>query len=258
MSRILARVVDGLAGPGSVRPRLPTLFEPGLDIATGPEDGANKADDLGSEPASAASSPAARLNVPPIPADPAPELPPVARTLPGIRQPAVKHGPPAGPSLSSLIEPVRQPVLAGPHRLAEAGPAHPVRPQPAHPVRPQPALPTPASLAEPPAPRPRPLDSVADTKRRITPLDQAPLLTGRREPVPSYQPDTSLAPAPRRSAARQASGVASDEPTIHIAIGRVEIRADRAAAPQPEHPASRRRPAAPDLSEYLQRRGRPR
>ena len=37
MSRILARALGGGAGPDPVRPRLPTRFEPGLEMASAPE-----------------------------------------------------------------------------------------------------------------------------------------------------------------------------------------------------------------------------
>lgn len=48
---------------------------------------------------------------------------------------------------------------------------------------------------------------------------------------------------------------AAAEPVVRISIGRVEIRADRADAPRPPRPASRPRPPALDLAEYLRRRG---
>jgi len=37
MSRILARVLGDPGGPASIRPRLPMMFEPGLDLAPGPD-----------------------------------------------------------------------------------------------------------------------------------------------------------------------------------------------------------------------------
>jgi hypothetical protein len=265
MSRVLARVLDTPAGPGSVRPRLPTLFEPGLDIATGPEDGATGRDDVVRELVPAASQPTpARLNMPSGPADPAGELPSVALIVPFREQPAAEPRSPAWPSPSaltaggSLASGPPWPVTAGPGRPEDAGPVRPVPPQPAHPVRPELTLPEPMYLAGQAAPRPWPLGGGANAIMPTTPADQAPPPARSERVRARYQPDADPAPAPRRSPAQHAHGTAAAEPTVHIAIGRVEIRADHAPPPQPERPVRRHRPAGPDLSEYLQRRGRPR
>jgi hypothetical protein len=76
-------------------------------------------------------------------------------------------------------------------------------------------------------------------------------------PAPGWQlPDPRLAPALRRTGPRNAHRLAEAEPTVHITIGQVEIRADRGAAARPARPAGKPRRVAPELSEYLQQRGR--
>src|SRR5262245_35952947 len=46
MSQVLARVLGGLPDQGSVRPRLPAMFEPGLDILTNTDVDPAEADDV--------------------------------------------------------------------------------------------------------------------------------------------------------------------------------------------------------------------
>lgn len=255
MSRVLARVLDTPAGPGGVRPRLPTLFEPGLEIASGPEDGAAWPDDAVPGPVPAADAQAARPSAPPNPADPAREPPSAALTVLRPRRPAAEPGPPTSPLPSPLTEPAGRPTAADPRRTEDMTPVHSVGPQPAHPVRPEPVLPAPPSPAGPAASPLRPPGGTATAIMPMMTVDRRPP-PAQREPVrPRHQPDAG--PAPLWSTARQDHDTAVAEPTVRIEIGRVEISAGRAAPPQPERPASRRRPAAPDLSEYLQRRRRP-
>jgi hypothetical protein len=250
MSRVLTRVLRGLPEEGSVRPRLPALFEPGLDILTQTDVVPAEGDDVAPPPVLSAGPAAMALYALPPTARPAPEPPLVASALPGIGEPALEQDAPPKSPQSSPLDPILPPVR-GPRRPEDASAPRLVRPEPAparraprQPVRREPALPTPASVAEPRAfRRQRPDDAAAITP--MTPADQPPPM--RREPGRRRQEPYTSHAAP----ARQVADVANAEPTVHITIGQVEIRAER--TPQPARPA-RRRQAAPDLSEYLQRR----
>ena len=250
MSRILSRALGDPAGPDAVRPRLPTMFEPGLDLAGEPGPGATAGlDDVAAEPVRGAGALATHPDMPRNLADPAPGPRLVLHDSPRARQSAVEHKPTLAPSPSPRIEPDRGPVPAG---LPPAGDAWL-----AHPVRPRQVLPPLASSAGPAAPRSRPAGSAARAIVPILPPGPAPALAPSEPARPRQLPDASPAPAPRRSAARQASGAAHAEPTVHISIGRVEIRASQAAAQQ-QRRASRPRLPSPDLADYLRQRGRQR
>jgi hypothetical protein len=257
MSRILARALGDPAGPDAVRPRLPTMFEPGLDLAGEPGPGATgepgpgataAMGDIAAEAVRGAGVLATHPGMPRNLADPALGPPLVPHDSPRARQPAVADEPTLAPSPSPRIEPDRGPVPAG---LPPTGDA-----RLEHPVRPHQTLPPLASSAEPAAPRSRPAGSAAHAIVPILPPGPAPALTPREPTRPRQRPDAS--PAPRRFAARQASGAAPAEPTVHISIGRVEIRASQAAAQQQQRRASRPRPPSPDLADYLRQRGRQR
>jgi hypothetical protein len=227
------------------------LFEPGLDLAAGREARQDRAAD----------APSADAEPTETAADLASKPPPVASDLPTLGRPHAGHGPsdaghgpsdapsPAWPAESGQADLVRLTTLGGPQPPESAAPAPPGRPRPPHPVFPGSAL-RPRSFAAEPAVPPRPAHSAAEAILPVPPTGQEP--AAPRAPARlRHPPDGNPAAASRRSAAREARA----EPVVHISIGRVEIRADRAAAPRPERQASRLRPAAPDLSEYLQRRG---
>ena len=278
MSRILARVLGVHAGPEPVRPRLPSLFEPGLDMVTGPglpagEPEAAEPETAGREtagretagretagretagretagretagretvrqldiaaPGPAAGglsggdvamrdiSPAARPNDPLEPVRSVPEPPSARPGSPGMR-PAPGHQPPSVP---------------------------PPVPRPGHPVRPASALPR---LAEPPAPQPRLPGSTAGPVAPVRPADRAPAAAAHREPTRRRQlPELSPAPggrpgwpAPRRAVPRPVQDPAGAEPAVHITIGQVEIRADRAAEPPGRTPGAPAPPGGP-------------
>jgi hypothetical protein len=286
MSRILARVLGGSAGPDPVLPRLPTRFEPGLEMATGPALTADEPQAVGPadlEPFAPAgdrvvraASPAARLNDPlagrgswpaPPPAGPPPAVPasgPGGPGSPGGR-PGPGHQPggasPSGPAAGTA----GRAGLAEPSRPEEAGSPRPGHQRPAYLVRSASDVP---ELAEPPASQPHPPGRTAGPAGPDRPADPAPMAAARGEltgqprwpepsPVPGGRPGRA---APRR-AARPVQGPAEAEPVVHITIGQVEIRADRAAAggqAPAARPAARARRVAPELSEYLQRRGKQR
>jgi hypothetical protein len=286
MSRILARALGGPAGPDPVRPRLPTRFEPGLEMASAPELVAGEPEAGGREdlePSGPAAGdraggvigPAGRSE-PREPADPRAGSPlagpgsPVVRPGPGHQS---RGGPasvlPAGPgggsgsggpgggSGSGGLDgragsggPGGGAGTGGLDRPQDGDPRRRERSAPAYPVRPAPAIP---ELAEPPAPP----GSAAGSIAPVWPADQLPaaaMSTGPARPDPGAGPGW----AAQRRAARPGPGHAAAEPAVHITIGQVEIRADRAAGEPGRtaaRPGGRARRVAPDLSEYLQRRG---
>lgn len=255
MSRILGRVLGDPAGPDLVRPRLPMLFEPGLGVAAEP-------DDIAMEAVHPDGSPSGPADGPQAPAGPAAGPPAVPGHMTGGWPPAAAGTPRPVPSRPSPAEPARVPGPAGSYLPEDAATAHPGRPRQAHPVRPEPAFPPAPSPAPPPAAGPRPAAPGTN-----------PVMPGERPglaPMAALLPMAALAapahparraaenPAAGHLAAGEARGAPDAEPVVHISIGRVEIRADRAAPPPAERRASRPRPVAPDLSEYLKRRGRPR
>jgi hypothetical protein len=255
MSRILARALGEAAGPGPVRARLPMLFEPGLDLAADQEE---------ITAVRAGSTPSAGPQPTQTPTVPVAQPPPVPPDLPMSPSPAAEHGPLAAPAPSWPAGfrppvPVRPPAPARPKPPEDAAAAQPGRPWQAHPIRPELSGSTPPAVTGPQAPRLHPPDTVARAIRPAPPTGQAPGTAAHRVPVhPRPLPDGSPAAAARPPAGREARRTANAEPVVHISIGRVEIRADRAAARPPERQTGRPRSAAPDLSEYLQRRGRPR
>ena len=265
MSRILARVLGGPAGPDPILPRLPTRFEPGLEMTTAPEPLAYEPEAAGPEdlePSGPAAgdravgtiSAAGRLSARQEPTDPAAGPPAAGPSSPGVR-PVPGDQPPSGSAPVLPAGSGGRPGAAGPARRRDEGPPRPDRPWPAYPVRPAAAIP---ELAEPPAPALGPPESAADRVAPVRPADQAPTAAVRPEPAsPRRRPDPGAGPgwaAPRR-AARPVQGQAEAEPAVHITIGQVEIRAAAGSRPPAARPAAKPRRVAPDLSEYLQRRG---
>jgi hypothetical protein len=308
MSRILGRALGGPAGPDPVRPRLPTRFEPGLEMASAPElvagePGAGGREDLepsgpaAGERAGGVIGPAGRSE-PREPADPAAGSPlagpgsgsSAGRPVPGL--PAgpggrtgtagqdgeaasgglggwagsggldgqagsggtgggVASGRTGGGVAVGGLE--GWPGTAGLVRTPDAGLRRRERPERAYPVRPASAIP---ELAEPPAPPDGAAGPVRPAgQRSAAAMNAAAMSTGPARPDPGEEPGW----AAQRRAARPGPGHAAAEPAVHITIGQVEIRADRAAAGEPgrlaARPGGRARRVAPDLSEYLQRRG---
>ena len=294
MSRILARALGGPAGPDPVRPRLPTRFEPGLEMASAPELVAGQPEADGGEDlelsgpaagdrAGGVIGPAGRWSEPREPADPRAGSPlagpgsPAGRPGPGHQPrggpaPVLPAGPgggsggPDGSAGSGRLDggagsdgpgggagsdgPGGGAGTGGLARPQDADPRRRERSAPAYPVRPAPAIP---ELAEPPAPA----GSAAGSVAPVWPADQLPAAAMSTGPARS-DPGEGPGWAAQRRAARPGPVHAAAEPAVHITIGQVEIRADRAAG-EPGRPAARpggrARRVAPDLSEYLQRRG---
>ena len=230
------------------------LFEPGLGVAAGP-------DDITMEAAHPDGSPSVPADGTQPPAGPA-SGPPAAPGQPtGGWPPAAAGTPLPVPSWPSPAEPARAPGPAGSYlpedaaigrsRPPAAGASGPPRAR--APARASPAAggwPAPGGSlgTNPVRPGPRP---------GLAPM--AALLPMAAPAAPAYPARPAAeSPAAGHLAAGEARGAPDAEPVVHISIGRVEIRADRAAPPPAERRASRPRPAAPDLSEYLKRRGRPR
>lgn len=275
MSRILARVLGDPGGPAPVRPKLPMMFEPGLDLVPGPamltpgsegrsDVGAPSAGDPGTDGsgtggrgsgadapgvgADAGASNAAAADTPAHPRSwPAVPSHPVRIRVPG-HQPAWR---------SARDDPMRSPHAAadpattwsgdGPAAEVDAagsGPARPVRRHPGWLAGTQ----VPGELA---GGSPAGEADVAGSPS----MPRAELAAGHAVAAPparqSEPPDpATIAPARERRAVRTAAA----EPVVRISIGRVEIRSGRADAPGPVRPVARPRQPGVELSEYLRRR----
>jgi hypothetical protein len=270
VSRLLARVLAA-SGPTPVRPRLPTLFEPGLDLVSGPdreESTTSEADKSDTPaPAPAVVRPeylvAAELAGEPrsiwrnIPNDPWSPPPPTPYPMPGESRAGDSVIPEA--SAASARRAARAPAgmsgSAVPARITGTARARPDPGFPAYSVRPadpaglppaDPHAPGTADVALAPLAAPSsPGDAPAIPARGPAWVLAGPVI----QPLPLHD-RPAVAARPRRDAGRD-----SAEPTVRISIGRVEIRADRAEAPRPRRPAPRPRQPALDLAEYLRRRG---
>ena len=286
MSRILARATGAWGGQPTLRPRLPLLFEPGLDVRAPGDDG---------EPAAEWAA-ASAWDGPPGTADAEPDSEGAAGGTPadqGAADPGA-FGPgwpdgdgsgqerqaAAGRAARSAMTPRNPARPAGSPRLRDvsgigAGAVPAAGSAPAAVTRPDAARPARAARFQPASHRPagqgpRPGDDQAAAGpdgRRSYPVRPVPHGDGPG-PAPAAL-DLPHAPAwpawpagPAAAAMSAAAPGLSAAPVVRIEIGRVEIRAEPApprpaAASQSGRPASRRRPA-PDLAEYLKRRdGRP-
>jgi hypothetical protein len=235
--------VDRLLGqrdPAALRPRLPSLFEPGLELreplpaGSEPTPASTATDESAPgpvlEPVPAAHPVRARPVDPPIEAVPAP---------PAVPQvPAATGGRPAPPA--AAVEPpraaARAPRQAGrPDRSAAAG---------------SPQAPPSARLrsSAPPAPAG---SSGRAVDRRIIPARPLDGSSGAPPPPQSRSPDAS-SPARRDRSSRRPP--VDEEPTVQIAIGRIEIR----ATALPATPPRRARTPLPTLGldDYLRERER--
>jgi hypothetical protein len=285
VSRILARATGAWAGQPTLRPRLPLIFEPGLDVRATAGDG---------ESAAEWASTSAWVGPPGTAEAAGGTLADQDAAGPGAPGSAWADGDGPGPERQMAADRAARPAMAprdlarpaGSPRLGDmaatgagagvpaTGPARAAVtwPDAAHPASAasfQPAGRRPASQ------RPRPGDDQAAVgpggRRRSYPVRLVPhedepgpgpapvVVDLPHAPASADMPAASAWPAAAMSAATPGLSAA---PVVRIEIGRVEIRAEPAparpaAASQPGRPASRRRPA-PDLAEYLKRRdGRP-
>jgi hypothetical protein len=252
----------------AVRPRLPSRFE-----KAGPEPQEFNLETI-------AESPAPREPVAPRGAEPShPPRPTIAR---GDSSPPPAAISPQAPRLDAPAPPSSMAVSQAEPARAEARPQAPAVPQAerlaARPLEatavPQAerlaARPLEATGVAPPAPplridapssvvdpiagsdAPKPEARPTTTAKLFTPAPtEAPLALATARPAP----DKPAQPAPRTGAERRAATLLPEETTVHVSIGRIEVRA---AQPSPE---SKRRepPRSPvmSLEDYLQsRRGR--
>jgi hypothetical protein len=236
----------------AVRPRLPSRFE-----KAGPEPQEFNLETI-------AEFPAPREPVAPREAEPShPPSPTIAR---GDSSPPPAAISPQAPRLDAPAPPSSMAVSQAEPARAEARPQAPAVPQaerlaarpleatgvapPAPPLRidaPSPIV-DPIAGSDAPKPEARP----TTTAKLFTPAPtEAPLALATARPAP----DKPAQPAPRTGAERRAATLLPEETTVHVSIGRIEVRA---AQPSPE---SKRRepPRSPvmSLEDYLQsRRGR--
>ena len=266
MSRIMARATGAWAGQPTLRPRLPLLFEPGLDVRAPGGDG---------EPAAEWAATSAWAG-PPGTADAEPDREGAAGGTPADQGAAGPAGP--GPARPDGDEP-------GPERQTAAGraarpamaPRNPARPAgsprrrdmaatgaaigtgsgvpvtgPARAAVTWPDAARPASAASfktvgrgPAGQGPRPGDDRATAgpggRRRSYPVRPVPHEDGPG-PAPAAS-DLAHAPAPADMPAASAwpAGPAAAAPVVRIEIGRVEIRAE----PAPARPAAASQPGRP-------------
>ena len=236
----------------AVRPRLPSRFE-----KAGPEPQEFNLETI-------AESPAPREPVAPRGAEPShPPRPTIAR---GDSSPPPAAISPQAPRLDAPAPPSSMAVSQAEPARAEARPQVPAVPQaerlaarpleatgvapPAPPLR----IDAPSSVVDPIAgsDAPKPEARPTTTAKLFTPAPtEAPLALATARPAP----DKPAQPAPRTGAERRAATLLPEETTVHVSIGRIEVRA---AQPSPE---SKRRepPRSPvmSLEDYLQsRRGR--
>lgn len=258
MSRILDRELA--TAPGTVvRPRLPSLFEPGLlrlrtDLDLETDDIRRERRPLGrrdDEPAGDPIAPAAGPTRsgrtpdelrPPRTGAPSGSSPVVGRPVVLPPENAPHEHPAAGTRRRAPETGVETPRAGVPGPDTPQGHARPLpattdeeRRDAGHPRRP--VRPTPSTPAEPER---RPAAVAVPARDRTLPQEGRP--DGGARTV--SRPEQGLVPPPTPLA-----------PVVRITIGRVEVRSGRSEAPRPEvpTPAPRRTPRL-TLSEYLDRR----
>jgi hypothetical protein len=231
---------EGLA----VRPRLPGLFEP---TPHDPSDLTVVSDITDSPPATAA-RPAPIASPAPAPR-PAPIPPSPAATTPtaGVADRETARAPPR-PAVASAHPPLELPIAQTPPRAAPPIQTLGATLPPHHDDRPQ-------AVANRPAPLPRPIvDPESARVRRAVEADApSSALAPRLSPRPSMAdavPPGSARSRPPQSAPRQA--MSPPETTIHVSIGRIEVRAAQPA--QDSKPREPAKPAVQSLDEYLRAR----
>jgi hypothetical protein len=282
LTRLAAR---SLPGGAAVRPRVATVFEPaGLADAAGSEEAEEHDADQAREsrpagPGRARSGAAVEAGSAPIPRQGPPLGSPAAAGA-AVSPPTASQeargsatAPPAARTTKGRASPVAARASATGGRTGEADDQPPeaanrrVEPAPAKTPGPlREGAPSAADGRVAPAPGP-PAESVGGPLPWSRPSLEADALD-----VPGSPPGSAASPAPDRPAAdpglpslvaaptrraRRAASTASGDPsppqpTVHVTIGRVEVRA--VAAPAPARPAERERRPALTLAEYLQRR----
>lgn len=246
MSRLLDRELGDRSD--AVRPRLPSLFEPGLLSLTPPE---TDTDDL------EADAPASRVSSRPMAAPPPAGEPPGPPPTTGGRPPAPAQAP----------QPLHQDRAPSDESPTADRPATPPRLPPARTGRPDDEIPQPGSdrsPAPPPAPplRRREPEPPAAAHPALAfrpapaPSPATPTSSREREPRADRDPHRATVRRPRPAPVAATPHPAPAAPVVKISIGRVEVRA---GAPSEIHPEPRRRPAPRStprlsLSDYLQTR----
>lgn len=132
---------------------------------------------------------------------------------------------------------LRERIIERPIFPAPINPAPPVTPSPTEIPRKEPSAPTIAPIAE----RHAPMQSLPTPLAPKAPAFKLPEPTVITPVIRPVLPD--ILPAPKTSA---------PAPTIHVTIGRVEVRATPASAPTPSRPA--KTPSVMTLDEYLLRK----
>jgi hypothetical protein len=163
-------------------------------------------------------------------------------------------------------EPERPPAQINPPSVTERRPApHAVEPRDASVAAPVPEPSPRRTVAQPPAPGE---SDTAEPMRSVRPPPVMPIITithqtGDSVAAPTAAPDPTppnldeIAPAPLPHTGDAASsrdrGASAPMPTIHVTIGRVEVRAVQAPAREARPVRASEQPMS--LDEYLRRRG---
>jgi hypothetical protein len=263
---------------GEVRVSWPTEARPRVhddEAVGGPDVMAGTAADGSPEaaPLAAAPRPPAEPRPPAAPAPARLLAPPIAR------RPAVEGAAPAPRRRTGISSPTSRTAPAGPRTTAAPGPAAAASAPEETTRAPEPTR----AAREAPGPRavgtgqpPRPAERADQGPIGDTPAPIAVPRSGEVVSTPSMvvQPGRSQMPQvdpadwpatagrldqrPRREAARRGAepaglgGAAGAAPTIHVTIGRIEVRAAAAPAARPERHSSRHEPMG--LEEYLRQR----
>ncbi|NUM43473.1 MAG: hypothetical protein HUU38_02120 [Anaerolineales bacterium] len=236
----------------SLQPRPVSRYEQGFDPIPAPVEptpawssGEDRTAPPPARPIPRPSLPRAEFTTPPEPRSfPQSNPPTPAQTLP----PSPPATPIPAPHRGRLDAPERVETLLHTHTLRERIIERPILPAPINPAPPITPPPTETPRKEPPPPAITPIaEHLTPTQPRPTPL--APKAPAFKLPEPTVitpvlrpvLPD--ILPAPKASA---------PAPTIHVTIGRVEVRATPASAPTPSRPA--KTPSVMTLDEYLLRK----
>jgi hypothetical protein len=263
--------------PDVVRPRLAALFEPVPDaFAIGPEPrldiemaaGLREDAETGAEEEPLAAAPhrsvSRGLRTPRRAPEPPSDTAGDALASDALRQGDSPTASPEGAARRARVRPSTAPPAEEPFRPSvaptpKANNAHGVQPlRPQAPPSPEthvaaavmPSTPLRAPAAPPAQPRSQPVPdlTIAPPSSAFMPLAPPPTPAFTLAPTAAMAAQARPATMPSR---REPS--AKPEPTIHVTIGRVEVRAVEQASPRRREPA---RPAVMSLDEYLAGRGK--
>jgi hypothetical protein len=236
MSDFLTRLAQRSLGAAPlIAPRLPGLFTPLEESPAG-----NFADTITATDAAANSTHAVRAAAPRM----------TARAEPASSEPRADVHPAQAPPVPPVPDAASAPAPAAPIDNTQARvdsprvplvKAAPANGQAATPLLVTPPAPHPVAPL-PPSISPRKPETAAATEERWSPL------------LPQRNTETAASPPAWRDGAAAGDAGTTPAPTVHISIGRVEVRANIATPPAAPRPRAAREPAL-SLDDYLKRGG---